>query len=208
MAQDTAVATDGRTAAKKKKLKTKDLITAGAFSAIYIVVALIIVMGSSAISPLLYLIGPLTVGTVTGTIYTLAVLRTRNIVPVLVMGGVFGAVAASTTWVSASLVVLWTGLACVILVLGKFGSKLVYNLSFIVYNLTMTAPFAMLVYAQDKFVEIAGGYYGQDYADTLSALTPNWIYFALVGLALAGGVAGSLLANRLIAKHFSKAGVV
>jgi energy-coupling factor transport system substrate-specific component len=208
MAQDTAVATDARTAAKKKKLKTKDLISAGAFSAIYVALMFIIVMGSSAISPLLYLLGPLTVGTVTGTIYTLAVLRTRNIVPVVAMGVGFGLVAASTTWVSASLVVLWTALACVILVLGKFRSKLVYNLSFIVYNLTMTAPFAMLVYARDTFLEITGKYYNQAYVDKMADLTPNWIYFALVGLALAGGVAGSLLANKLIAKHFTKAGVL
>ena len=36
-----------------KKMRTKDLIYAGAFGALYIVLMLIIVMGSSAISPVL-----------------------------------------------------------------------------------------------------------------------------------------------------------
>lgn len=203
--------TDGAgeaTAKKKKKRNTKDLILAGAFAALYVVLMLVIVMGSSIISPVLYILAPLTVGTVTGTVYTLAVLKARSIVPVIVMGGLFLLLASSTNPVSAGLTALWTALACAILVTGKFKSKRVYNLSFIVYNLTMTAPFAMLAYARETFISMARDILGDAYADSLAAVTPNWIYLGIIGLALAGGVIGALLANKLIAKHFAKAGIV
>ena len=54
-----------------KKMRTKDFIYAGAFGALYIVLMLIIVMGSSAISPVLYFMAPLTVGLICGTVYML-----------------------------------------------------------------------------------------------------------------------------------------
>lgn len=46
-----------------KKIRTRDLIYAGAFGAIYIVLMLIIVLGTSAI-PVLYIAAPFTVGVV------------------------------------------------------------------------------------------------------------------------------------------------
>ena len=45
----------------KTKLKTKDLIYAGAFGAVYLILMLAIVMVSGMI-PILYILAPLTVG--------------------------------------------------------------------------------------------------------------------------------------------------
>ena len=55
-----------------KKMRTRDLIYAGAFGAIYLVVMLAVVMLSGMI-PILYLVAPLTVGVVCGTIYEMCV---------------------------------------------------------------------------------------------------------------------------------------
>ena len=46
-----------------RKLRTRDLIYAGAFGAVYIVLMLIVVLGTSAI-PILYIVAPFTVGVV------------------------------------------------------------------------------------------------------------------------------------------------
>lgn len=53
-----------------KKLRTKELIYAGAFGALYIVLMLVIVLGTSMI-PILYILAPITVGLVCGTVYML-----------------------------------------------------------------------------------------------------------------------------------------
>lgn len=193
---------------KKSGRNTKDLIQSGAFAAIYVVLMLIVVMGSSTLSPILYLVSPLTVGIVTGTVYMLAVLKVRNIIPVIVMGGIFTLVAASSNPISAGLAVLWTVVACVILVVGKFKSKFVYGLSFVAFNLTMTAPFSILLIARDSFLDLMGAYNGQAYRDAFASFAPDGIYFVLIGLAIVGGVIGALIGGKLIDKHFKKAGIV
>ena len=72
-----------------KKMRTKDFIYAGAFGALYIVLMLIIVMGSSAISPVLYFMAPLTVGLICGTVYMLCVLKVHKFGAALIFGAFF-----------------------------------------------------------------------------------------------------------------------
>ena len=77
-----------------KKLRTKDLIYAGAFGAIYIVLMLIVVLGTSAI-PILYIVAPFTVGVVCATVYELCVLKVHKFGAALILGVLFALVACS-----------------------------------------------------------------------------------------------------------------
>lgn len=191
----------------KKKLGTKDLIYAGAFGAIYLVLMLIIVMGSGMI-PILYILSPLTVGLVCGTVYELCVLKVRKFGAALILGILFALVACSSNMIALVLAILTAIGAELIIRAGKYQSKRMFLASFVVFNLNMACPFSMLAYAHDQFINEAVVYYGQDYADALVALTPDWIIVGIVGLAIAGGIGGALIANVLIKKHFAKAGVV
>ena len=75
-----------------KKMTAKDLMFAGAFAAIYIMLMLIIVMGSGVI-PIFYVLSPITVGTVCGTVYMLSVLKVRRFGAALIMGILFAVIA-------------------------------------------------------------------------------------------------------------------
>lgn len=190
-----------------RKMRTRDLIYAGAFGAIYLVLMLIIVMGSGAI-PILYLLTPLTVGLVCGTVYLLCVVKVHKFGAALILGVLFALVACS-----ASIPGLVLGIAAalgaeLVLFLGKYRSKTAYLASFVVFNINMSAPFLMLLLAYDRFLEMVVGYRGQAFADTFAALTPDGIWFAILGLALLGGLGGSFIGSRLIKKHFTKAGIV
>lgn len=79
-----------------RKMRTRDLIYAGAFGAIYLVLMLIIVMGSGAI-PILYLLTPLTVGLVCGTVYLLCVVKVHKFGAALILGVLFALVACSAS---------------------------------------------------------------------------------------------------------------
>lgn len=195
------------TAVGDKKMRTKDLIFAGAFGAIYLVLMLIIVM-ASGIVPVLYIISPLTVGIVCGTVYMLCVLKVHKFGAALILGVLFALVACSSAWQSMLGAVLAALGAELVLYLGKYKSKKMYMLSFVVFNLNMACPFLMLLYARDEFIAIAGSYRGESHAAGLAAVTPSWIYWAILGLAALGGLIGSLLANKLVKKHFEKAGAV
>ena len=190
-----------------KKLRTKDLIYAGAFGAIYLVLMLIIVMGSGMV-PILYILSPLTVGIVCGTVYELCVLKVHKFGAALILGVLFALVAASSNIVGLICAIVIALIAELIIKVGSYQSKKMYLLSFVVFNLNMVCPFSTLVMNREAFFERAVGYYGQDYADKVAALTPNWIIFGLIGLALLGGIIGAFIAGRLIRKHFEKAGIV
>ena len=51
-------------------------------------------------------------------------------------------------------------------------------------------------------------YYGQEYADTIDRLTPDWIIAVFVVLALLGGILGGMFGKKLLKKHFAKVGAV
>ena len=57
-------------------------------------------------------------------------------------------------------------------------------------------------------MKTSADYYGQDYVDRISALTPDWILIVLVILAVIGGLIGAKLGHKLNKKHFEQAGIV
>lgn len=191
-----------------KKLRTRDLIYAGAFGVIYLVVMLIIVLGTSAI-PVLYLIAPLTVGIVCGTIYEMCVLKVHKFGAALILGVLFALVACGTNIIGLIVAILVAVAAELVIKAGDYKSKKMYLASYVVFNINMACPYLMLVFAYDEFMTRAAEYYGQAHADGLMAVMPSGaIWGASLGLAILGGIIGALIASKLIAKHFEKAGIV
>lgn len=189
------------------RLKTKDLIFAGAFGAIYLVMMLAIVMGTGSI-PILYLLSPLTVGVIGGTIYMLCVLKIHKFGAALILGILFLLISSTSNWLSIATAAAAAILAELILFLGRYKSRKMYLASFPFFNLNMAAPFALLQVNKQQFIDLSRAYYGEERANALDAITPGWIWFGLLALAFAGGIIGSVIASRLIKKHFEKAGIV
>ena len=189
------------------RLKTKDLIFAGAFGAIYLVMMLAIVMGTGSI-PILYLLSPLTVGVIGGTIYMLCVLKIHKFGAALILGILFLLISSTSNWLSIATALTAAVLAELILFLGRYKSRKMYLASFPFFNLNMAAPFALLQVNKQQFIDLSRAYYGEERANALDALTPGWIWYGLLALAFVGGIIGSVIASRLIKKHFEKAGIV
>ncbi len=191
----------------KGKLKTRDLIYAGAFGAVYLILMLVIVMGSGIV-PVLYILSPLTVGIICATVYMLYVIKIKKFGAILILAVLFGLVSSVNSVYALAWTVL-TGIAAELIArAGKYQSKKMFMVSYWIFNLNMIGPFLMLIYAKQQFIDMCVEYYGKDYAAAVDALTPSWIIFALAGLAVVGAVIGTLLASGFIRKHFEKAGVV
>ena len=190
-----------------KKLRTKDLIYAGAFGAIYLVLMLIIVMGTSTVA-VLYLIAPFTVGIVCATVYELCVLKVHKFGAALILGILFALVACSGNMLGMVLAIAAALLAELIIFLGKYKSKKMFLLSFLAFNLNMVCPYTMLHFHREEFLARAASYYSQAHADALAKYATNWLLFAQIALALLGALIGVLIASKLIKKHFEKAGIV
>lgn len=137
-------------------MRTRDFIYAGAFCAIYLVLMLIIVMGSSMISPLLYFMAPLTVGLIGGTVYMLYVLKVHKFGAALILGALFALIACAQSWYGVLFALTAALSAELILFLGKYKSRIMYLISF-VFNLTMAAPTLMILWTMTNSCPLQRG---------------------------------------------------
>jgi len=190
-----------------RKLRTKDLIYAGAFGAIYIVLMLAIVLTTGAV-PVLYILEPLFVGIVCATVYELCVIKVHKFGAALILGILFAAVACSGYPVAMVLAVIAAVLAELVMMAGGYRSKKMFLLSFVVFNLNMVCPFAQLYFKRDEFLSICENFYGADYAAGVEKLATAWLPVLQIALAVVGALIGVAIANKLIKKHFEKAGIV
>lgn len=193
---------------EKKKMQTKDLIVAGAFAALYTVLMFVGVSMLGFI-PILYLCAPMIIAFILGPIFMLYVVKVPKRGAIFILSILVGLLTSMGGVWQAGLWSLGIGLVAeLIAASGKYQSKRRYLISYIVFACTNMGPFWMLVFAKQAFLDVCQSYYGADYVVTIDALTPEWFILVLIGIALLGGLAGGLFGQRLIAKHFKKAGVV
>ena len=196
---------------KKAKLKTKDLIYAGAFAAIYLIVMFLIVMIFGMV-PILYIIAPFIVGIINATIYMMYVSKVKKFGAILILAIIFGGLMSSSGHVYAILVAIPVGLIAEYLAKQQeYKSKKMITASFAVFNLTMVGPFLTLYTATETFIEDTRMYYGDVYAEAINGFISNYGIMLLVGqivIAIIGAIIGGVLASVLFKKHFEKAGLI
>lgn len=188
----------------KTKLTTRDLIAAGAFGAIYLV--LITVMASVlAVVPILFLAIPLIAGIVLGTVYMLYAVKVPKKGAILILCLLVGLITSMATIYPLLLSILW-GLLAEVIAAGKNRSGGAIAASYVIFNMTSIGPFYAIIIAKDAFLESCEIYYGSDYVAAMDALTPDWFIVVLIALALLGGLLGGRIGKRILKKHFEKAG--
>lgn len=189
-------------------LKTKDLIVAGAFAALYIVL-LFVCVSALGIIPVTYLVAPMVMSIILGPVYMLYVVKIPKQGAILILAALVGLLTSMGGVWFALIWSLLIGIAAELIARGgKYRSRKLYMASYPVFACTNMGPFWTLVISKPMFLEACTNYYGADYAAAIDRLTPSWIIAVLIGIALVGGIVGGLLGKRLLKKHFEKAGVV
>ncbi len=193
----------------KSKLKTKDLIYAGAFAAMYIVVMFVAVMVLGFV-PFLYLFAsPFVVGTVNAVVYLMYVMKVKKFGAITILGLLFGLVTTSGGHPYSLIFSIPLGIvADFIAKSGKYESKKMNALSYLVFNLTMIGPFMTLHFAKENFIASCVEYYGEAYGAAVASFATDWLILAQGVLAVLGAFVGTFVASKLLKKHFEKAGVV
>lgn len=193
---------------EKEKMKTKELILAGAFVALYVVVLSILVTILGFV-PVLYLIVPFLLPIALAPIFNLYVTKVPRFGAIIVLGVAVVLVADMASGITA---IAWglfvTLIAEFIARSGQYQSKKKYSIAYIFFALTNVGPLFALLFVKDKFLNNLTLFYGEEYAAKFDAITPDWIVFALIGMALVGGVIGGIFGRKVMKKHFEKAGIV
>lgn len=190
------------------KLTVKDLINVGVFSALYIV--LFFVTSFIGYVPVLMLILPVVCAVVVGIPFMLFLSKTHTFGMVTIMSVILGLFMLLTgrPW-PVLLIAVGAGLVTDLLL--KSGGYKSVKLSVIgngVFSIWMTGMILPMFfgYREPYFESIRSGY-GDTFADALYAITPDWMFFALIVLSFLGGIIGGLLGTKVLKKHFKKAGM-
>ena len=189
----------------EKKLQTKDLIMAGVFAVLYVGLICVLASVTGMVIPV-YLVLPLIAGIVLGPIYTLYITKVPKMGSVIILSVLAGFVMSAASIAVLGYVVALGVIAQIILKVTDY-SETGVRLSYAVFACSTVGPFLTLYLARDTFLNACVQYYGQEYADALSAVTPMWFLFVQIAIAIVGGLIGSSIGVKLNVKHFKKAGI-
>ena len=194
---------------KKEKIKAKDLITVGIFTAIQFVVCMAVAMlGYIPIFiPLLAVLVPL----IGGIPFMLFLTKTKKFGMVTIMSVLIGLITCLMgmgVWVILTDPVFGI-LADLIFRSGGYASVKKSILGYGVFSMWVIGNYIPIVVTRDAYFQmLATGGYGEEYAQTLMHYIPDWSLLPLLAACFVSGILGALLGRVLLKKHFVRAGIV
>lgn len=196
---------------QSRKLRGKDLITVGIFSAVYFVINFIFMI-AGGIHPMMWILMPGWIALFTGIPFLLMAAKVQKPGAVLLMGFITGLIYFATGQFTVIILVSMV-IACVL-------SEVVRKLSgyqtfwgnaaaFVLFSLGMVgSPLPIWMFRDSFLSQIKEQGMPADYVSTLSSLSSPGMMAVLFVAPVIGGIIGSILAKAIFAKHFEKAGVL
>ena len=185
------------------RLTVKDLINVGVFTALYIVIFFV----SSFVGyiPLLMVLLPVICAVVVGIPFMLFLSKVHTFGMVTIMSIILGlfTVLLGRPWPVLIIAVIAGVIADLVMKSGSYKSvklSVIGSGIFSTWMMGMALPM-FFGYREPYFESIRAGY-GDAFADTLYAITPDWMFFAMIALCVAGGILGGLLGATGLKKHF------
>ena len=190
------------------KLTPKDLISVGIFTAIYIVV--FFVCGMLGYIPVLFVLLPVYFPVFTGIPVMLFFTKVDKFGMISIMAIISGLFMFATghTWVPIVSALICGGIADLIAKAGRYNRFGNIAVSYGVFSIWPLGAMLPMWLMRDSYFEYIRSSMGDDYAETILGMTPNWLPFAFIGVAFLTGILGAFLGRAILKKHFQKAGIV
>ena len=182
----------------EKKLKARDFITIGIFTAILWVVQMVI-MYLGFLSPFVVAGYAVLIPIVTGIPMMLYYARIEK----------FGMLTITSVIVAILLFIFGMGFADLIAKSGKYKSWKKTVISCGVFNLWVSASYLPLILTADSYKQslIESGF-DASFADTLFTLVTPATYPIIILLCFVCGIIGAFIGKAVVRKNFEKAGIV
>ena len=194
----------------KKGLSVRDLITTGILAALYMVCAMI---GESIFGffPVLTFLCPLSIALLCGPVYMLILAKVPKHGPIIVTGILVGGVlfVLGMYWSMCLAYCILGVVADLLAGSGNFRNKGRNLLSYMIFVLSPVFSYGMLWFDRDAYVQyLVEKGTEQTYMDTMVSTAQNWMLPAMIiGVLICAAISG-LVGQKLLKKHFEKAGVV
>lgn len=193
------------------KLKGKDFITIGIFSAIYFVLSLVCNM-LGGIHAMVWFLTPAIAAIVTAIPYLILNSKVKKPFAVLIMGTIVGLIylctgqfhiAVPATFIIVSIMVE------IIRYVSKYQSFVADAAGFCLFSLGMAAsPLPLWIDSKPFIEKIIKFGMPQSYIDIMKSLTSPSMLVVMVIATLIGGIIGAIIARAMFKKHFVKSGVI
>jgi energy-coupling factor transport system substrate-specific component len=193
------------------RLKGKDLITIGIFSAVYFVINLAFML-AGGIHPMMWILLPAFIALFAGIPYMLMAVKVQKPGAVFLMGLITGLIYFVTGQFTVIILISF-GLACALseLIRYMFSYKTFLGnaLAYIFFSLGMVgSPLPIWIFRKSFIEQISSQGMPADYISTLEALSSNNMLVVLFIAPVIGGIIGAVIAKVFFKKHFEKAGIV
>ncbi|AYW48429.1 ABC transporter permease [Tetragenococcus osmophilus] len=197
---------------ESKTIRTSDLIFIGIYTALYFVLVgvaeMIVVLAIPGYS---YSYSPVLAALITGTIFMLMAAKVPKFGAITIMGSVLGVFFFLSGLFPFALIpsVVSALLADIIAYAFRYKSRLGLLLSYIVFSFNTTGPVIQLLFLTDSYVTNLRER-GKDsaYIENVFASISNYTGLIVFVLLIIAAIVGGLFGQRMVKKHFKKAGVV
>ena len=191
-----------------RSLKPKDLITVGIFTALYFVVF----FGFGILGffgPAVHAVGIVLGSLANGIVFALYVTRIRKPGMVFLTAIVSSLLMVLTghAWTTLVTAAVFSALAELVLAGGRYRSARASVIAYGVFSLWVAGPILPLYLQHDAYIANIGEQMGEDYARAWDTLfSPTFMAVLLVAVFLASCL-GGLLGQKMLRKHFVRAGI-
>ncbi|AYW44800.1 MptD family putative ECF transporter S component [Tetragenococcus koreensis] len=197
---------------KSKTIRTTDLISIGIYSALYFVLVGIAEMLVVLLIPgYSYSYSPVLAALLTGTIFMLMAAKVPKFGAITIMGSVLGIFFFLSGLFPSALIpgVISALLADIIAYVFKYKSKMGLLLSYIVFSFNTVGPVVQLLFSTDSYVTNLKER-GKDaaYIENVFASIADYTGIVVFVLLIIAAIIGGLFGQRMMKKHFEKAGIV
>ncbi len=197
---------------KSTSIQLKDLIAVGVYTALYFIMVAIAAMPVVLLLPgYSYVFIPVSAALLTGTIFMLMVAKVPRFGAITIMGSIMGIFFFIMGRFPGALVicVLIALLSDLLAYFFKYKSKKGLLASFIVFSYSTIGPVIPLFLFPNLYVsELAEVGKDATYIQNIfSSISQNTFYLLIVGIFVAA-IIGGLFGQRMMNKHFKKAGIV
>ena len=197
--------------AGRAKLATADLITIGVFTALYFVMVCVATLVSTLFTGgfgSIFL--PAIAALISGCVWMLMVARTGKFGGITVMGAVIGLFLFVSGHFMLSFVasIVFPVIADLIARIGHYKNKALLLVSYVVFSYGLTGPILPLWFMKDAYVASLEAR-GKDaaYIDGVFANINTGTFFLSMGAILVCAIIGGWFGQRMMRKHFIKAGI-
>ena len=189
----------------KANFTVKDLINAGLYTLLIFVATF--VGGMIGFIPVTMPLVPFIGGLVGGPIFMLYSTKIHHFGMVLIMGSLIGLFFMATghgIYILPGTIFLAL-LAEVILKQGRYQSVNHARWAFTVYSLASIFNFIPIFFSREAYIaKMLEQGYGQEFADQMMSVLPNWSLIPIVLLGAVGGYIGATIGIKMLGKHFNK----